>query len=57
MINYILYRSEYSDNDCIAEVLNDNEIDMLDVQKQLLSKGYIIDRVNGTYIKCHKAHE
>lgn len=52
MMNYILYTNEYGD--CIAEVFNYNESEMLDVQKQLVAKGYLILEIIGRFIKCHK---
>jgi len=52
MMNYILYTSEYGE--CIAEVLNDSESEMLDVQKQLVAKGYLIEETIGRLIKCRK---
>lgn len=54
MINYILYKSEYEECDCIAEVLNENENEILSVQKQLVSKGYLIEKTVGRFIKCRK---
>lgn len=52
MMNYILYTSEYGE--CIAEVLNYSDSEMLDVQKQLVTKGYLILEIVGRFIKCQK---
>ena len=52
MMNYIVYTSEFGD--CIVEVFNENENDLLNVETQLVTKGYIITEVSGKYIKCHK---
>lgn len=55
MMNYILYKSEHGE--CIAEVFNQNENEMLDVQKQLVAKGYLILEIVGRFIKCCKVSD
>ena len=52
MMNYIIYTSEYGD--CIVEVLNLNDQDLLQVETSLIKQQYIITEVDGRYIKCHK---
>ena len=55
MNNYIIYKDEYGN--CIVEVLNQSEHEMLSVQQTLTQKGYIISEVCGTFIKCRKINE
>ena len=52
MMNYIIYTSEYGE--CIVEVLNLNEQDLLEVETSLIKQQYIITEVDGRFIKCHK---
>ena len=55
MSNYIIYKDDYGN--CIVEVLNKGEHEMLSVQQTLTQKGYIISEVFGTFIKCYKVGE
>lgn len=55
MMNYIIYKSDFED--CIVEVLNLNDSDMLEVQQSITRQGYIITEVYGRYIKCHKKED
>lgn len=52
MSNYIIYKNEYGN--CIVEVLNQGEHEMLSVQQTLTRKGYIISEVCGIFIKCYE---
>lgn len=52
MMNYIIYKSDFGE--CIVEVLNLNDSDMLEVQQSITKQGYIITEVCGKYIKCYK---
>ena len=55
MSSYIIYKDDCGN--CIVEVLNQGEYEMLSVQQTLTQKGYIISEVCGTFIKCHKIIE
>ena len=55
MSNYIIYKDEY--RNCIVEVLNQGEHEMLSVQQTLTQKGYMISEVCGTFIKCYQVGE
>lgn len=55
MMNYIIYKSDFGD--CIVEIFNEGEQEMLSIQQSLTQQGYIITDVCGLYIKCHKVNE
>ena len=56
MRNYTIYTSEYGD-EVIVEIYNKGDYELLNVQKDLISQGYIIEEVCGKYIKCYLAQK
>ena len=55
MRNYNIYTDEYGN--CIVEVYNQGEHEMLSIQQSLTKQGYVITGVDGLFIKCHKIGE
>lgn len=55
MNGYIIYESEYGD--FLVEMLNEGREELYRIEKSLIEQGFIISKVEGLFIKCHKVRE
>lgn len=56
MVNYMIYYCEGNDDDIIVEVFN--ECDMIEVQKEILERGYyIFSTISPSHFKALKCNK
>lgn len=56
MLNYVIYVCDSNEDEIIVEILNISDI--LIVQKMIIEKGYVIDKMIGDYyFKAYKFRE